>query len=210
MFTLVIVLDLVGSRAEVFGAIRSRVASFDNIALLEQCTLHIFRIITKLVLILSCGNDVEISPVCVRMWPRSSHGLENAFPHVVHTQGSVCERMCIFRAPKLVYSLGQCLQRKAGLVDDTDDDDDADAAAAAVTGASLSSSSSGGLTWAMTPVHFILCRGTYVRTGSGLGGSDVRPSSSSPLLLALLLRLDGELRSRGPGVAEGSAWDVDM
>lgn len=45
-------------------------------------------------------------------------------------------------------------------------------------------------------------------TGSGLGGSDVRPSSSSPLLLALLLRLDGELRSRGPGVAEGSVWDV--
>ncbi len=72
-----------------------------------------------------------VSPVCVRMWPRSSHGLENAFPQVVHTQGRVCERMCIFRAPRLVYSLGQCLQRKAGLV--------------AVTGASLSSSSSGGL-----------------------------------------------------------------
>lgn len=71
------------------------------------------------------------SPVCVRMWPRSSHGLEKAFPQVVHTQGRVCERMCIFRAPRLVYSLGQCLQRKAGL--------------AAVTGASLSSSSSGGL-----------------------------------------------------------------
>lgn len=45
-------------------------------------------------------------------------------------------------------------------------------------------------------------------TGSGLGGSEVRPSSSSPLLLALLLRLEGELRSRGPGAAEGSVWDV--
>lgn len=49
-------------------------------------------------------------PVCVRMCPRSSHGLEKALPQVVHTQGSVCERMCIFRAPRLVYSLGQCLQ----------------------------------------------------------------------------------------------------
>lgn len=71
-------------------------------------------------------------PVCVRMCPLSSHGLEKALPQVGHTQGRVCERMCIFSAPKLVYSLGQCLQRKAGL--------------AAVTGASLSSSSSGGLT----------------------------------------------------------------
>lgn len=74
---------------------------------------------------------ITVLPVCVRMWPRSSHGLEKALPQVVHTQGSVCERMCIFRAPRLVYSFGQCLQRKAGL--------------AAVTGASLSSSSSGGL-----------------------------------------------------------------
>lgn len=70
-------------------------------------------------------------PVCVRMWPRSSHGLEKAFPQVVHTHGKVCERMCIFSAPRLVYSLGQCLQRKAGLV--------------AVAGGSLSSSSSGGV-----------------------------------------------------------------
>lgn len=80
---------------------------------------------------LQWGQENGRSPVCVRMWPRSSHGLEKAFPQVVHTHGRVCERMCIFRAPRLVYSLGQCLQRKAGL--------------AAVTGASLSSSSSGGL-----------------------------------------------------------------
>lgn len=45
-------------------------------------------------------------------------------------------------------------------------------------------------------------------TGSGLGGSDVRPSSSSPQLLALLLRLDGELRSRGPGTEGDSVWEV--
>lgn len=35
---------------------------------------------------------------------------------------------------------------------------------------------------------------------SGLGGSDVRPSSSSPLLLQLTL--DGELRSSGPWLVE--------
>lgn len=129
------------------------------------------------------------------MWPRSSHGLEKAFPQVVHTQGRVCERICIFSAPRLVYSFGQCLQRKAGL--------------AAVTGASLSSSSSGwGLVCCMTPVHFIRWRGVYVCTGSGLGGSEVRPSSSSPQLLALLLKLDGELRSRGPGMVGGSVWEV--
>lgn len=57
-------------------------------------------------------------------------------------------------------------------------------------------------------MHFIRWRGPYVCTGSGLGGSELRPSSSSPQLLALLLRLDGELRSRGPGVAEGSVWEV--
>lgn len=128
------------------------------------------------------------------MWPRSSHGLEKAFPQVVHTHGKVCERMCIFSAPRLVYSFGQCLQRKAGL--------------AAVAGASLSSSSSGGLLRAMTPVHFIRWRGANVCTGSGLGGSEVRPSSSSPQLLALLLRLEGELRSRGPGMEAGCVWEV--
>lgn len=48
------------------------------------------------------------------MWPLSSHGREKALPQVGHTQGNVCERMCIFRAPRLVYSLGQCLQKKAG------------------------------------------------------------------------------------------------
>jgi len=37
---------------------------------------------------------------------------------------------------------------------------------------------------------------------SGLGGSDVRPSSSSPLLLQLTL-LDGELRSSGPWLVDG-------
>lgn len=135
----------------------------------------------------------RVLPVCVRMWPRSNQGLEKAFPQVVHTQGRVCERICIFRAPRLLYSLGQCLQRKAGL--------------AAVTCISLSSSS-GGLIWVIEPVHFILWRGAYVCTGSGLGGSDVRPSSSSPQLLALLLRLDGELRSRGPGVVDASVWEV--
>lgn len=36
--------------------------------------------------------------------------------------------------------------------------------------------------------------------GSGLGGSEVRPSSSSPLLLQLML--DGELRSSGPWLLE--------
>lgn len=45
-------------------------------------------------------------------------------------------------------------------------------------------------------------------TGSGLGGSEERPSSSSPLLLALLLRLHGELRSRGAEVAESSDSEV--
>ena len=53
--------------------------------------------------------------MCVRMWPRSSQGLEKALPQVGHTQGSVWERMCIFRAPRLVYSLGQCLQWKDAL-----------------------------------------------------------------------------------------------
>lgn len=128
------------------------------------------------------------------MWPRSSHGLEKAFPQVVHTHGKVCERMCIFSAPRLVYSFGQCLQRKAGL--------------AAVAGASRSSSSSGGLLCAITPVHFIRWRGANVCTGSGLGGSEVRPSSSSPQLLALLLRLEGELRSRGPGMEVCSVWEA--
>lgn len=41
---------------------------------------------------------------------------------------------------------------------------------------------------------------------SGLGGSDVRPSSSSPLLLQLML--DGELRSSGPWLVERVDGDV--
>lgn len=39
------------------------------------------------------------SPVCVLMCPWSSHGREKAFPHKWHLQGSVCVRMCIFKAP---------------------------------------------------------------------------------------------------------------
>lgn len=49
----------------------------------------------------------------VRTWPWSSQGLEKAFPQVVQTQGSVWLRMCIFRAPRLRYSLLQYLQLKA-------------------------------------------------------------------------------------------------
>lgn len=86
---------------------------------------------------LQCWQENGRSPVCVRMWPRSSQGLEKAFPQVGQTQGSVCERMCIFRAPRLVYSLGQCLQKKAGL--------------AAVTGATLSSSVRA--PWLLMPVR---------------------------------------------------------
>lgn len=53
------------------------------------------------------------SPVWVRTWPCSSQGLENAFPQVLQTQGSVWLRMCILRAPRLIYSLLQYLQLKA-------------------------------------------------------------------------------------------------
>lgn len=49
----------------------------------------------------------------VRTWPCSSQGLEKAFPQVAQTQGSVWLRMCIFRAPRLRYSLLQYLQLKA-------------------------------------------------------------------------------------------------
>lgn len=48
----------------------------------------------------------------VRMWPRSSQGLEKALPQMVQRQGSVCVRMCILRAPRLVHSLSQNLQVK--------------------------------------------------------------------------------------------------
>jgi len=64
---------------------------------------------------LQCGQEKGRSPVWVRMCPRSSQGREKALPQVGQTQGNVWERMCIFRAPRLVYSLGQCLQKKAGL-----------------------------------------------------------------------------------------------
>lgn len=65
---------------------------------------------------LQCGQENGRSPVCVRMCPLNSQGRENAFPQVGQTHGSVCERMCIFKAPRLLYSLGQCLQKKAGRV----------------------------------------------------------------------------------------------
>lgn len=51
-------------------------------------------------------------PVCVRMCPWSSQGLEKAFPQSLHTQGSVCVLMCIFSAPRLMYSFSQYLQLK--------------------------------------------------------------------------------------------------
>lgn len=51
-------------------------------------------------------------PVWVRMWPWSSQGREKALPQMAQGQGSVCVRRCILRAPKLLYSLSQCLQEK--------------------------------------------------------------------------------------------------
>lgn len=51
-------------------------------------------------------------PVCVRMCPWSSQGLEKAFPQTLHTHGSVCVLMCILSAPRLMYSFSQYLQLK--------------------------------------------------------------------------------------------------
>lgn len=124
------------------------------------------------------------------MCPLKSHGREKAFPQVGQTQGSVCERMCIFRAPRLLYSLGQCLQKNAGRV--------------AGTGGSLLSSLCPALPLLLR-LGLLVCWGWYVSEESGLGGSDVRPSSSSPLLLQLTL--EGELRSSGPWLVERVVGD---
>lgn len=122
------------------------------------------------------------------MWPLSSHGLEKALPQVVQTHGSVCERMCIFKAPRLLYSFGQCLHRKAALV------------------VALSAMLEFSTRLALVPA--LQCESWWRESaarllqeipqwahwkrseGSGLGGSEVLPSSSSP-------ELDGELRSSG-------------
>lgn len=128
------------------------------------------------------------SPVCVRMCPLSNHGLENALPQVVQTHGSVCERMCIFKAPRLLYSLGQCLHRKAALV--------------VVVSAMLEFSTRLALVpalqcdswWRESAARLLQEIPQWAHwkrsDGSGLGGSEVLPSSSSP-------ELDGELRSSG-------------
>ena len=55
---------------------------------------------------------VFLLPVCVLMCPCSNQGLENALPQILQTQGKVCVRMCILRAPRLTYSLSQYLQLK--------------------------------------------------------------------------------------------------
>lgn len=55
-------------------------------------------------------------PVCVRMCPWSSQGLEKAFPQSLHTHGSVCVLMCILSAPRLMYSFVQYLQLKCFLL----------------------------------------------------------------------------------------------
>ena len=41
-------------------------------------------------------------PLWVRMWPLSSHNLENAFPQILQEHGKVCVLRCIFRAPWLL------------------------------------------------------------------------------------------------------------
>ena len=142
------------------------------------------------------------------MWPLSSHGLEKALPQVVHTQGSVWDRMCILSAPRLVYSLGQCLQWKLERADE---------------GAATVVMVDEAMTISVRPQWVSWCRDSAAgllqllpqwahwkrSVGSGLGGSDVRPSSSSPLLLLLLLLLDGELRSRG-AIGEGVVGDTGV
>lgn len=144
------------------------------------------------------------------MCPLSSHGREKALPQVVHTQGSVWERMCILSAPRLVYSLGQCLQWKL----DRPVEGVVIAATAVVMPevAMTSSTRPQWVSWCLERAVGLLqllpqCAHWKRSVGSGLGGSDVRPSSSSPLLPLLLLLLDGELRSRG-AVAEGVVGDT--
>lgn len=56
------------------------------------------------------------SPVCVLRCPCSSHGLEKDLPQTTHLQGSVCVRMCIFRAPIELYDLSHCLHVELSLV----------------------------------------------------------------------------------------------
>lgn len=57
------------------------------------------------------AHENGFSPVCVRMWPWSSHGRLNALPHRLHMHGSVCVRMCILSAPSVLYALSQYLQQ---------------------------------------------------------------------------------------------------
>lgn len=60
--------------------------------------------------LLQWGQEKGFSPVWVLMCPWSNQGLENALPQILQTQGKVWVRMCIFRAPRLTYSLSQYLQ----------------------------------------------------------------------------------------------------
>lgn len=60
---------------------------------------------------LQCWQENGFSPVCVRMWPWSSHGRLNALPHSLQMHGKVCVRMCILSAPSVLYALSQYLQQ---------------------------------------------------------------------------------------------------
>ena len=51
-----------------------------------------------------CGHWKGRSPVCVRRWPWSNHGRENALPQSGQRHGSVCVRTCIFSAPIVPYT----------------------------------------------------------------------------------------------------------
>lgn len=60
---------------------------------------------------LQCGHEKGFSPVCVRIWPCNSQGRLNALPHNLHIHGSVCVRICILRAPSVLYAFSQYLQQ---------------------------------------------------------------------------------------------------
>lgn len=48
-----------------------------------------------------CWQLNGFSPVCVLIWPCNSHGRLKALPQISHLHGSVCVRICIFKAPLL-------------------------------------------------------------------------------------------------------------
>ena len=77
---------------------------------LEWVCVCALKLLLSANLLLQMLHEKGFSPVCVRIWPWRSQGLENTLPQKLQAQPPEWVRSCMLRAAELLYTLSHCEQ----------------------------------------------------------------------------------------------------